>query len=119
MVRMRVTRVREAGEREPGGGRRGRGTRGTGAGDAVVDRSQVATQDVHDDRPYDRRNVRPRVTPPPGVEERLAQVESDVAVVRVDLASVRGDVQWIAEAIMAIHSGVPLPSRDGAAPPSP
>ncbi|KAJ0589825.1 hypothetical protein HanIR_Chr04g0190591 [Helianthus annuus] len=63
---------------------------------------------------------------PPLVEERLPQVVSDVAGVRVDISRIsadvshmQSDVQWMVEAIIAMHSGVPLPPRAGAAPPPP
>ncbi|MFS7954793.1 hypothetical protein Hanom_Chr07g00634751 [Helianthus anomalus] len=54
--------------------------------------------------------MRPRVTPPQGMEERLSRVELDVAALRVDM-------QWVVEAIIAMHSGTPLPPRAGTALP--
>ncbi|XP_021991284.1 heterogeneous nuclear ribonucleoprotein L-like [Helianthus annuus] len=108
-----------------GDGGDGEGGDGEGVGHAG-DRSQVAAEELRGDRPYVRRSVRQRVMPPPGVEERLVQVESDVAAVRGDLAAVRrdlaavrGDVRWMVEAIVAMHSAAPLPPRAGAAPPPP
>ncbi|KAJ0614394.1 hypothetical protein HanIR_Chr02g0061961 [Helianthus annuus] len=115
---------REGGEGEGDGGD---GEGGDGEGVAhTVDRSQVATEELRGDRPYVRRSVRQRAMPPPGVEERLVQVESDVVAVRGDLATVRGDlaavredVRWMVEAIVAMHSAAPLPPRASAAPPPP
>ncbi|KAM0049306.1 hypothetical protein Hdeb2414_s0008g00284471 [Helianthus debilis subsp. tardiflorus] len=65
MVRVRVTGVREAGEREA----REREAGYRGAVHVVVDRSHMGVEDVQVHRPYERRSVRPRVMPPPGVEE--------------------------------------------------
>ncbi|KAJ0846110.1 hypothetical protein HanRHA438_Chr15g0721161 [Helianthus annuus] len=104
-------------EGDEGEGGEGEGDGGDREGVAhTVDRSQVAAEELRGDRPYVRRSVRQRVMPPPGVEERLVQVESDVAAVRGDLAAVRRDlaavredVRWMVEAIVAIHSAAPLP----------
>ncbi|XP_022007776.1 homeobox protein Hox-D11-like [Helianthus annuus] len=111
----------EGGDGEGGGGD-GDDREGGGVHEGVdhtVDRSQVAAKDVQGNRPYVRRSVRQRVMPSPGVEERLVQVESRLAQVESDVAVVRGDVQWMVEAIVAIHSGAPLPPRAGAAPTPP
>ncbi|KAJ0534399.1 hypothetical protein HanIR_Chr09g0419361 [Helianthus annuus] len=56
---------------------------------------------------------------PPGFEERLAQVEADVAVVWVNVSAIRSDVQWITEAITFMHASAPLPPRAHVAPPPP
>ncbi|MFS7898736.1 hypothetical protein Hanom_Chr00s028592g01768171 [Helianthus anomalus] len=119
----------EGDDGEGGEGDGGDGEGGDGEGIAHTgDRSQVAAEELRGDCPYVRRSVRQRVMPPPGVEERLVQVESDVAAVRGDLAAVRGDlaavrenVRWMVDAIVAMHYAAHLPPRASAAaaPPPP